>query len=336
MSKDYLVSVCVPIYNVEKYIEKCAVSLFEQTYNNLEFIFVNDSTPDNSISILKNLIPRYPHRKECIKIINHETNKGLSAARNSAICHSSGDFIIHVDSDDFIEKETIYLLVKEQVKSQSDIVSCHRIKHTKKGTLNYNEPKYSNRDAMLLYILSHSDRHEIWGRLIRKQLYTNNNIKAIEGIDVGEDWQVLTQLVFFCNKIALVDSYLYHYNCMNDNSYLALKNKTIINEKIAKQDIKSMMIVYNFFYNKEKKFKDAITKTGLYICHLFMDKCIITKNQSLFYFISDSLNTNKDSFSRNWWHRIVDNSYYLYKFIYYLHFFKSGIDCRIKRLSSYK
>lgn len=67
----YFVSICVPIYGVEKYIERCAISLFEQTYKNIEYIFVNDCTQDNSIDVLKSIIEKYPVRKNCVRIINH-------------------------------------------------------------------------------------------------------------------------------------------------------------------------------------------------------------------------------------------------------------------------
>ena len=78
------ISVVVPIYGVEKYIDSCANSLFSQTMtDNVEFIFVNDATKDNSIGVLLNVMLRYPHLKSQIRIINHNENKGLPAARNT-------------------------------------------------------------------------------------------------------------------------------------------------------------------------------------------------------------------------------------------------------------
>ena len=90
------VSVCIPVYGVEKYIERCARSLFEQTMTDgIEFIFVNDCTKDNSIEILEKVLEEYPHRKEQVKIIHHEKNRGLVAARNTGLEHATGDYIIH-------------------------------------------------------------------------------------------------------------------------------------------------------------------------------------------------------------------------------------------------
>lgn len=95
------ISLLIPVYGVEKYIERCARSLFGQTYQNIEYIFVDDCTKDSSIAVLKKVLDDYPFRKEQVTIIHHNFNKGLSAARNTAFNHATGDYIIHVDSDDY-------------------------------------------------------------------------------------------------------------------------------------------------------------------------------------------------------------------------------------------
>ena len=90
------VSVCIPVYGVEKYIERCARSLFEQTMRNgVEFVFVNDCTPDKSIEILEHVLAKYPHRKEQTKIINLPENGGVGRARRIAIENCTGEYIIH-------------------------------------------------------------------------------------------------------------------------------------------------------------------------------------------------------------------------------------------------
>lgn len=94
------VSVIVPIYNVSRFIKRCVESLFNQTLDDVEFIFVNDCTPDDSIDILKKVIADYPDRNTMI--INHEVNKGLPAARNTGLKAASGDYIFHCDSDDLL------------------------------------------------------------------------------------------------------------------------------------------------------------------------------------------------------------------------------------------
>ena len=101
------ISILVPIYGVEHYIERCARSLFEQTYPDIEYVFVDDCSSDQSIAVLEKVMEDYPLRKPHVKIIHHERNKGLSAARNTALEASAGDYVMHVDSDDYIEKTLI-------------------------------------------------------------------------------------------------------------------------------------------------------------------------------------------------------------------------------------
>ena len=125
-----LVSTIVPIYGVEKYIAQCANSLFLQTYDNLEFIFVNDCTKDNSIVILQEVIQHYPNRVEHVHIIEHDHNQGLAASRNSGVEAAHGEWLMHVDSDDFIDPTTVAECVKkaeyplDQVDTFEDCGGC--------------------------------------------------------------------------------------------------------------------------------------------------------------------------------------------------------------------
>ena len=98
-------SIIVPMYNTEKYIERCARSLFEQTLTGIEFIFVNDCSPDRSLLILKRIIDEYVDRSLVIRIIEHEKNMGLAVARTTGLNQAKGEYIIHCDSDDWIETD---------------------------------------------------------------------------------------------------------------------------------------------------------------------------------------------------------------------------------------
>lgn len=113
----YTVSILVPVYSVEKYIERCARSIFEQTYQNLDIVFVDDCTPDKSIEILRRVLDDYPERKAQTRIIRHEHNQGLAAARNTAVAAATGTFLTHVDSDDWLELDAVEELVKKQVET---------------------------------------------------------------------------------------------------------------------------------------------------------------------------------------------------------------------------
>ena len=112
----YKVSILVPIYGVEQFIERCARSLFEQTYQNLEYVFVNDCTPDKSIEILTRIIEYYPKRFNSIRIISHEKNRGIAASRNTAYDNATGEFVTIVDSDDWLELNAIELLKRRPMQ----------------------------------------------------------------------------------------------------------------------------------------------------------------------------------------------------------------------------
>ena len=104
---DIKVSICVPVYGAEKFMEKCARSLFEQTYHNIEYVFVNDCTPDRSIEVIRQVLLDYPQRQASVKIVEHEHNRGLSASRHTAVLHATGDYFLHFDDDDYMETDAI-------------------------------------------------------------------------------------------------------------------------------------------------------------------------------------------------------------------------------------
>ena len=117
------VSILVPVFGVERFIERCARSLFEQTYPDLEYIFVDDGSIDRSIEILQSVVEEYPTRNAAVHLIKHDHNRGLGAARNTALDNATGEFVYHVDSDDYIDRDTIRLLVAKQKETNADIIT---------------------------------------------------------------------------------------------------------------------------------------------------------------------------------------------------------------------
>ncbi|MDM1547824.1 glycosyltransferase family 2 protein [Empedobacter falsenii] len=226
------VSILVPIYGVEQFIERCAISLFEQTFQDIEYIFVNDCTPDNSINILKQTLESYPHRKSQVQIINHEINKGLAGARNTGVESASGDYILHVDSDDYIEKDMVALLYEKAINENADIVMCNYFlewEHVNKLVIQrFNENKVKFINSILSTLASPC----VWNKLYRRSLYLDNFIKTFEGVNLGEDFITTPRLVYFSNKIVKVNKPLYHYIQTNANSYTSNLNKKNIDNVI--------------------------------------------------------------------------------------------------------
>ena len=117
------VTIGVPVFNVSSFIERCAVSLFEQSYQNIEYIFVDDCSPDDSVEILRDVIDRYPLRKKQVQILRHDTNEGVAGSRNSIIKACTGDFLTQVDADDWLDKNAIKLWIAAQEEGGYDIVT---------------------------------------------------------------------------------------------------------------------------------------------------------------------------------------------------------------------
>ena len=213
------VSIAIPVYGVEKYIERCAISLLEQTYTNIEYVFVNDCTKDKSIDILKTCISKYPDRYDQIKIVEHTMNKGLAAARNTAIENSTGNFIIHVDADDYVDDNFVEELLFKQQETDADIVVCSCKKVLKDKILPLPTKHFDDVYTYNINILALNTNHNIWGKLIKMSLYTDNHIRNLEGINNTEDYQVLPMLLYFANNYSTTSRTNYYYDCSNENSY---------------------------------------------------------------------------------------------------------------------
>lgn len=217
------VSVLVPIYGVEKYIERCARSLFEQTFEDIEYIFVNDCTPDQSVEILKNILQEYPSRKLNTKIITHEKNMGVAKARNTCLKHATGIYTLFVDSDDWVEQSMIELLYNKAVEDSSDIVGCDYYINTNKSEIHIKERYRADKKEFIGSIISQSFFVVLWKLLIKKTLYEKHHIYFDEELRVGEDSVVCFKLAFYSDKISYINQAFYHYNQDNSN-HLAQKS----------------------------------------------------------------------------------------------------------------
>ena len=193
-----LVSICVPVYNTSKYLEQCLESLFNQSIaEECEYIFVNDCSSDNSLEILSNYAKKY--NKLSIKIISHEHNRGLAAARNSALEASIGKYCLNIDSDDWCELNYAEDMVDIAEEQEADIVN---------SSFSFiPDPKYD----YIKGLLNHEFQVTIWNRLIKRDLFTQNNLKWVEGINVGEDVIISCKLFYYAKKIVSIPNIYYHY-----------------------------------------------------------------------------------------------------------------------------
>lgn len=287
----YLVSILVPVYGVEKYMERCARSLFEQTYDNLEYIFVDDCSPDNSIAVLKRVMEDYPERKEQVRIIRHERNRGLAAARNTALDAAQGSFLSHVDSDDYLDRDAIRLLVNKQVETGADIVTGNYYVVEPNGIKKAFEPEYKSKEEMLLKaISSHSGTYVVWRRLINIRLYRDNHIRPKEGVNNGEDYQQTAELVYYSNKVAKISEHIYYYNRTNEHSYVT-ESFNHPNKNLWKQALESANIIERFFSDKEPEYRKLACQTSIVTLKTRMSLAARFREKNLFEEFRDIIKT---------------------------------------------
>ena len=226
-----LVSILIPVYQVEQYIERCARSVFGQTYDNMEYIFVDDCSPDNSIQILEEVLAHYPHRSSQVRIIKHDQNEGLAVARNTAISNATGVFVFNLDSDDYIETDTIEALVNLQEQTNADVVTGRMYINDDEIDPHYVEPFYQSKDEMLTTIVSDLWHHEFVNRLVRRSLFIDHEIKALPRVNICEDWQMTAKVVYYADICVTADKYTYHY--VYNPSSLVHSNTTWEKKKMA-------------------------------------------------------------------------------------------------------
>ena len=213
-------TIVVPVYGVEKYIRQCADTVLGQTYDAIQFIFVNDGTKDNSMTVLDELIKeKYTHLKDSILIINKE-NEGLPAARRTGVEHATGDYILHVDSDDWIELDTVERIAEKAMQTGSDIITFKVFKEEKNRTRVRGNRHYTieEKDRFVRDIMTHKAYGYAVNKCTKKSVYTDNKVFFAK-YGMFEDVFLMTQLVYYAKSYAHLDVPLYHYRRTNMASF---------------------------------------------------------------------------------------------------------------------
>ena len=249
--KNYDVSIIVPIYNVEKFIEKCAITLMEQDYENIEYIFVNDCTPDNSMQVLSDTLAKYPNRKDDIKIINNAQNSGSSITRKNGLDIANGEYILFIDSDDWVELDMVSSMLKKAKETDADIICCDYFVNFKNKenymiNLNTNDAFQAIKD-----ILSLKSYASMWNKLVKIDVYNKIQFPTFSN---REDYFMNIQMFYYCKNFVYFNRAFLHYRKDNDNSIVTQNS-----EKSKEELIKSYFATANFLksvniFNKMEKY----------------------------------------------------------------------------------
>ena len=213
MSNRYKISLIAPIYGVEPYIRQFAESALGQTYDDIQFIFVNDGTKDNSMAILDALIEeQFSHLRPRITIINKE-NGGLPSARKSGLEVAEGEYILFADSDDWLELNAVERVMALAERTDADIVYFDLVKEYGGGKQSVKHERTYTAENRLRWI-ENMFNYRSFGytvtKCFRRKLYTDNKI-VFPKLGMHEDICLMAQIIFYAQSIAQLPEPLYHY-----------------------------------------------------------------------------------------------------------------------------
>lgn len=249
------VSVIIPVYGVERYIVRCAISLFEQTLDDMQFIFVDDCTPDKSIILLKSVIEKYPNRKEQIIILHHEKNEGLPVARQTGIKVALGDYIAHCDSDDWVDRDIYEKMYNAAIGHSADVVVCNCYNTDGNNILSERE---GGNQQIIHNCINDMLHGKMWwslcNKLVNRKIY-NQKIEYPK-YAMGEDMCITLQSMMYCKKIVYCPEvhYYYYVNEGSITNYLTEK-KCVDNFYQICRNVDIVINAYkrNNLYSKYKK-----------------------------------------------------------------------------------
>lgn len=267
-SEKPLVSVIVPVYNISQYVERCFMSLVNQTYDRLEVLFIDDCSSDDSIGLLKNLIAREGLCQN-YQIIHHDINKGLSAARNTGIDNAQGEYVFFLDGDDSLASNCISLLCEQAKKTNADfVIGDNSIIYPDKQSLIKSKIDddfvHGNQSVLSLFVTG-SWYNVAWNKLIRKSFLLENDLYFPVGY-VHEDELWSMRLALCAETMGVIHDSTYHYY-INDNS-------------IMRQDPTPRMLQYiDVLSLMQKEIQNKKQENNLVVSRFFMLKQVVLIGQ---------------------------------------------------------
>ncbi len=283
------VSIIVPFYNVENYIEKCLQSLVNQTLEDVEIILVNDGSQDGTEEIAKQFVEKYPN-----KIIYLEKeNGGLSDARNYAIPHAKGEYIAFLDSDDYVETNMYEEMYNKAKKEDLDYVECDFLWEYPNKTLESKGKQYNNKKEMFIYT-----RVVTWNKLIKREIVQDNHLEFPKGYRY-EDVEFFYKLLPLIHHYGIVQKPFVHY-VQRENSISNVQN-TRTKEII---DVLGHVMKYYKTNNLFEEYKEEIeyTYARYVLCSSMLRMVMIEdkkERKEIIKFAWKSLNTQFPNWKKN-------------------------------------
>lgn len=221
------VTLSMPVYNVARFVEKSLLSALNQTYNNIEFLIIDDKSTDESMNIVRQVINSHPRKSE-VRVIDHIVNKGLGDTRNTSIIEATGDYIYFMDSDDVITPDCIERLVAYMNETPVDFIASSRVRQSFDGKTIAKDvyaPAIVNGNSELdvvrfRYVENHKILAEVWNKLYDLSFLRQHNIQCIPGVHV-EDVSFSFQTNLAAKTCRLVPDITYSYHIYEGQSFAA-------------------------------------------------------------------------------------------------------------------
>lgn len=287
-----LVSIIIPVYNVEIYLRKCIDSVLKNTYKHIEIILVDDGSLDSSSSICD----EYQKKYQNVKVI-HKTNGGLSSARNSGLEIAEGKYILFIDSDDYISEDFIQDLVNTMIKSDVEVVQSNFEKINEGGKSlyipNIIPQVYSSKEQILdAFFIDHNIHVTAWGKLYKKEIF--NKIKFMEGKNNEDN-------IFIADLFEQIDSYA----CIDNAGYKYLqRTNSIINSKFSEKKLDALFATNYIKHKCMQNWENYISYSVVLVCksciYLYYDYLKSkTKNKRIKKLLLDEYKQNFKSLNLN-------------------------------------
>ena len=284
-AKQPLISVIVPCYNAEKYLDKCISSIISQTYNNLEIIIVNDGSTDRS----KDICDTWQNKDQRIKVI-HKQNEGASYARKTGLEHATGEYITFVDNDDWIDKDMYSNMMPALISTNSDIVQCGvcdvwedgKITHRKFEHKDGSFEIFNRKEGVLLIVYDQEWHSYMWNKIFKRQMF--DNITFPKGRQMDDDTSISHSLFHNAlQSVYLRDEYYYYYHrsdsiCSTPN--IVWQSKNIYDQSNARYERYLFVVQHPEYHSALAYVKNIALSVGITALrkmvanpHYFPDKC---------------------------------------------------------------
>ncbi|MEE1226668.1 MAG: glycosyltransferase family 2 protein [Bacteroidales bacterium] len=225
------ISVIVPVYKVEQYLHRCIDSILSQSFTDFELLLIDDGSPDNCGKICD----EYAQKDSRVRVF-HKPNGGVSSARNLGLDNAKGEWMAFIDSDDYVENEYLEELLSYETNTSADIITSIKILDTTNNSVTLQRKEFGS----LFSVYGFDKNCTPWGKLLRKDIISNNNLKFNTRVHLGEDAMFVLSYLLDADKITLISSNKYNYEKGRPNS-LTKKINSYESELAGKEEFEGIV-----------------------------------------------------------------------------------------------